>query len=106
MVSPERTRLSEAPRLVVPAAVAGADPDAAGAPVIALDLRPDEVGPDALERGARASEQLAASILTLALDDLRAGRGSDVSTLVPTYVALPRGVLRAAEEMVWSPDPR
>ena len=34
------------------------------------------------------------------------GRLDDIEQLVPAYVALPRGIARAAAEMTWSPDLR
>ena len=37
---------------------------------------------------------------------LRAGQPDDPATLVPAYVALPRGLAAAAAEMTWSPDLR
>jgi len=37
---------------------------------------------------------------------LRAGQPDNPATLVPAYVALPRGLAAAAAEMTWSPDLR
>jgi hypothetical protein len=42
----------------------------------------------------------------LGIRTLDEGWSEDVAALVPAYVALPRGIGQAAEEMVWSPDLR
>jgi tRNA threonylcarbamoyladenosine biosynthesis protein TsaB len=49
---------------------------------------------------------LAAALAQLGVAALRAGETDDPATLVPAYVALPRGLAAAAAEMTWSPDLR
>lgn len=49
---------------------------------------------------------LAAALATLGAAALQAGESADPATLVPAYVALPRGIAAAAAEMTWSPDLR
>jgi hypothetical protein len=49
---------------------------------------------------------LPAALLALAAQRLAVGELDAPAGLVPAYVALPRGVSRAAEELRWSPDLR
>jgi tRNA threonylcarbamoyladenosine biosynthesis protein TsaB len=49
---------------------------------------------------------LAAALAQLGTAALKAGEADDPATLVPAYVALPRGLTAAAAEMTWSPDLR
>jgi tRNA threonylcarbamoyl adenosine modification protein YeaZ len=77
-----------------------------GGPAIAVDLGADELGADAARLGGVAVLGLAAALLALAWSRLEAGDVDDLATLVPTYVALPRGVRHGPEELAWSPDLR
>jgi tRNA threonylcarbamoyl adenosine modification protein YeaZ len=88
--------------------VAPDDVDAAiaGRPVIGIDMDAELLGPEAAQRGRVAVEGLPAALLSMARDGLDAGAADDVSELIPAYVALPRGVRRAAEDLGWSPDLR
>jgi tRNA threonylcarbamoyladenosine biosynthesis protein TsaB len=79
---------------------------AGGALLVAVELEPPAVPQDAAERGRAALAGLAASLVRLGARRLAEGGHDDPATLVPAYVALPRGIARAAEEMVWSPDLR
>ncbi len=78
----------------------------AGAPVLAIDLEPGPLGEDAVRRGRAAVDGMPAAILELAHMRLQAGEVDDIAELTPAYVALPRGVKRAAEDLGWSPDLR
>lgn len=49
---------------------------------------------------------MAAALARLGAAALSAGDVADPQTLVPAYVALPRGIAAAAAEMTWSPDLR
>jgi tRNA threonylcarbamoyladenosine biosynthesis protein TsaB len=49
---------------------------------------------------------LAAALAQLGAPALAAGETDDPATLVPAYVALPRGLAAVAAEMTWSPDLR
>jgi len=85
---------------------AGTDPDiAAGETPVALDLEgraPD----DALERGAAAWARFGHELIRLGADRLRAGVPTELETLVPDYVTLPRGVRAADGSIAWSRDHR
>jgi tRNA threonylcarbamoyladenosine biosynthesis protein TsaB len=74
--------------------------------LVAVELDSPAVPDDAVARGRDAQDGLAASLAALGAHRLAGGESDDVETLVPAYVALPRGIARAAEEMVWSPDRR
>jgi tRNA threonylcarbamoyl adenosine modification protein YeaZ len=97
-------------------AIAGADPvlvapgelgEAIGEhAVIAVDVEPGLVGREATQLGAMAVEGLSTALLALGKARLQAASRDDVAELTPAYVALPRGVKRAAEELGWSPDLR
>jgi tRNA A37 threonylcarbamoyladenosine modification protein TsaB len=75
-----------------------------GGPAISIDLRADVLDAEARERGDVALAGLPQALLAIAHERLAAGPPDDVAELVPAYVALPRGVSRAAEELGWSPD--
>ena len=84
---------------------------ASGARLVAVDVPPPAAGdgalpPEALDLGRAALERLAEALLALAARALAAGRSDDAATLVPAYVALPRGVTDAAAQVRWSPDLR
>lgn len=86
----------QAPRLV---ADANFGPDD-----IALEI--DAAPQAAKDRGEKALEGLAGSLAKLGAARLASGESDDVALLVPAYVALPRGIAKAAAEMEWSPDLR
>jgi len=62
--------------------------------------------PRADEHDGEQIDGLAAALARLGADALSAGATDDPATLVPAYVALPRGIAAAAPEMTWSPDLR
>jgi tRNA threonylcarbamoyladenosine biosynthesis protein TsaB len=105
------SRPGEPPVLVPPDRSLAAE--LAGLPALAVDVDADVLrgvnGPDGSD--ARESGQLAASALGHALLELlearlAAGDADDPATLVPAYVALPRGVGITGEGPAWSPDLR
>ena len=61
---------------------------------------------DALARGERARDGLAAALARTGAERLRRGDASDLATLVPEYVTLPRGVREEVGAVAWSRDPR
>ena len=61
---------------------------------------------EAADLGAKAVEAMPAALFELARTRLAAGEADDAAELTPAYVALPRGVKRAAEDLGWSPDLR
>ena len=77
-----------------------------GATRVAVDTGDDAAPSDAIERGHRAVAGLAAALAGLGAAALESGTIDDPARLVPAYVALPRGIARAAAEMEWSPDLR
>jgi tRNA threonylcarbamoyl adenosine modification protein YeaZ len=91
------------PVLVSPGGLAEA---LGGAPVVAVDIDAEVLGQEAAGRGAAAVAGLPAELLVLARERLAAGEVDDAAELTPAYVALPRGVKRAAEDLGWSPDLR
>lgn len=96
-------RSGEDPILVAP----GRLPESvAEAQIVSVDMGPEPLGDAAVELGRLALEGLPKALLDLGREGLLAGTASDVSELVPAYVALPRGVAHAAEELGWSPDLR
>jgi tRNA threonylcarbamoyladenosine biosynthesis protein TsaB len=96
---------SDEPRLIVPGAAF--EEACAGAFVVAVDLDgADDLGDEAIGRGGVAMRGLARALAVLGTKALDAGRSDDVERLVPAYVALPRGIAKAAAEMTWSPDLR
>jgi tRNA threonylcarbamoyl adenosine modification protein YeaZ len=99
-----RPSLADRPGLVpADAALASAVPDGT---VITVELAPDALGEAAWARGRDALDRLGEAMVAAGAAALADGRRDDVATLVPTYVALPRGVQRAAEDLAWSPDLR
>jgi len=74
--------------------------------LIAIDLDASLVSDASIARGGRAIDGLAASLAKLGAQRLAGGESDDPAELVPAYVALPRGIARAAAEMEWSPDLR
>jgi tRNA threonylcarbamoyl adenosine modification protein YeaZ len=85
----------------------GDDPELApDAVVVAVDL-PGRASEDATARGLVAEEGLPAALLHLGAARLAANpQGDDISTLVPEYVTLPRGVPAMKGEVRWSRDHR
>ena len=75
-------------------------------PALSIDTRAESLGPEAERYGAAALSGLPTALLELARERFDEGAADDVAQLVPAYVALPRGVTRAAEELGWSPDLR
>ncbi len=96
-------RVGEDPRLVAPGELAEA---VAGRPVLAVDMDAELLGAEAARLGAAAVEAMPRALLALVRARLDAGENDDVAALTPAYVALPRGVKRAAEDLGWSPDLR
>jgi tRNA threonylcarbamoyl adenosine modification protein YeaZ len=92
----------ETPTLVAPGALATA---LAGREAIAIGLTTALVDEEAIRRGEAALAGLPDALLALGAS-AGASDASDAATLVPAYVALPRGIALAAEEMGWSPDLR
>ena len=73
--------------------------EAKPAALTATSPKPDEVDGEQIPG-------LAAALARLGAAALRDGATDDPGTLVPAYVALPRGIAAAATEMTWSPDLR
>jgi tRNA threonylcarbamoyl adenosine modification protein YeaZ len=96
-------RAGEDPVLVAPGGLAAALGEA---PVMSLDMDPEPLGVEAADWGKAALEGLPSALLALAHDRLAHGTSDDIAGLVPAYVALPRGVAHAADELGWSPDLR
>jgi tRNA threonylcarbamoyladenosine biosynthesis protein TsaB len=71
---------------------------------IAIEL--DSAPQAARERGENALQGLAGSLAALGAARLARGESDDVALIVPAYVALPRGIAKAAAEIEWSPDLR
>jgi tRNA threonylcarbamoyl adenosine modification protein YeaZ len=95
-------RSSGAPELLP----GGSEPSLHGGErVVAVDL--DGRAPaDAVARGGRARDGLAAALLRLGAARLVRDGSDDLERLVPDYVTLPRGVRATAGEVAWSRDPR
>jgi tRNA threonylcarbamoyladenosine biosynthesis protein TsaB len=92
----------ETPTLIPP----GALPEAiAGREAIAVGIDASLVGDDAVRRGASALAGMPDALLAIGQTASVPDPG-DAATLVPAYVALPRGVAATAEEVGWSPDLR
>ncbi len=70
-----------------------------------VEIASEPLGPEAAARGRAALDGLAEALLTLGHQRFLAGEHADPATLVPEYVALPRGIAAAAGEP-WSPDLR
>jgi tRNA threonylcarbamoyl adenosine modification protein YeaZ len=85
--------------------VAG-DADGTDSRLVAVDFDDRGAPGDAIQRGDRALAGLAATLAGEGARRLSAGESDDVAELVPAYVALPRGIQRAAEDIRWSPDLR
>lgn len=75
-----------------------------GADDVAVDL--DDAPQSSRQRGESAVAGLAGALARLGTERLASGLSDDVAQLVPAYVALPRGIAKAATEMEWSPDLR
>jgi tRNA threonylcarbamoyladenosine biosynthesis protein TsaB len=93
----------EAVRLVPPGEL---DSMLDGRAAVAVDMEADLLGPEASAGGVMAVAGIATALLGLAAERLAAGESDDVDELVPAYVALPRGVAQAAEDLGWAPDLR
>ena len=77
------------------------------AELVALDMEgAEDISDDAIERGHAALTGFGQALARLGTQALAAGRSDDIARLVPAYVALPRGIAKAAAEMSWSPDLR
>jgi tRNA threonylcarbamoyl adenosine modification protein YeaZ len=74
--------------------------------VVAVDMPAESLDDEARARGTNAVGQLARALVTLLDERLSAGEVDDVETLVPAYVALPRGISAPVAEVEWSPDLR
>jgi len=96
-------RAGEDPVLVAPG---GLTERLGGGPVLSVDTDPEIMGAEAARLGTAALAGLPSALLALAWERHLDGETTDVAELVPAYVALPRGVRRAAEELGWSPDLR
>jgi tRNA threonylcarbamoyl adenosine modification protein YeaZ len=84
----------------------GTEPDLeAGETLVALDLA-GRAPADALERGEAAHGRLGHELIRLGAERLRADGSSELETLVPDYVTLPRGVRAADGTVAWSRDHR
>ena len=84
----------------------GAEPTLADREIlVAVDL-PGRAPDDAVARGERAREGLAAALAVAGSARLRADQPDDLARLVPEYVTLPRGVSAERGEVAWSRDPR
>jgi tRNA threonylcarbamoyladenosine biosynthesis protein TsaB len=85
---------------------AGEEPELRdGETLVALDLG-GRAPADALERGEAAHAGLGRELIRLGAERLRAGSSSELETLVPEYVTLPRGVRAADGTVMWSRDHR
>lgn len=73
--------------------------------LVALDLE-GRAPADALERGEVARARLGHELIRLGAARLRASGVSELETLVPDYVTLPRGVRAADGSIAWSRDHR
>ncbi|HET7168377.1 MAG TPA: tRNA (adenosine(37)-N6)-threonylcarbamoyltransferase complex dimerization subunit type 1 TsaB [Candidatus Limnocylindrales bacterium] len=94
-------------RGVAPVALAaGIEPElAAGEALVAVDL--DERAPaDAVARGHLARRGFGAALVRAGALRLAAGGASELATLVPDYVTLPRGARPSQGTVAWSRDHR
>lgn len=83
---------------------AGSEPDLeSGETMVAVDLA-GRAPADAVARGEVARGGLAAALVAMGADRLRAGDVDDLAQLVPEYVTLPRGVRSEGGEVAWSHD--
>lgn len=84
----------------------GSEPEPApDGTLVAVDLA-GRAPSDAVERGDAARRGLARALVRLGAERLAEGGGDDLSTLVPEYVTLPRGIRAASGEVAWSRDHR
>lgn len=98
-------RLVVRPDAVPEPVPAGTEPEVAdGELIVALDL-PGRADDDALARGEAARSRLGHELIRLGADRLKAAT-SELETLVPEYVTLPRGVRAAEGTVAWSRDHR
>jgi len=67
--------------------------------LVATPVTPDEMDGEEISG-------LGAALARFGATALARGETADPATLVPAYVALPRGIAAAAAEMTWSPDLR
>jgi hypothetical protein len=74
--------------------------------VVAVDMPADSLPQEAEKRGAAAVAHLADALVELLDERLSEGSADDVETLVPAYVALPRGISAPIADAEWSPDLR
>jgi len=74
-------------------------------PVVSVEASSTSLGPEAAAWGQAALDGLAEALLALGGERLSTGERSDPPSLVPEYVALPRGIAATAGE-TWSPDLR
>jgi tRNA threonylcarbamoyl adenosine modification protein YeaZ len=74
--------------------------------VVAVDMPADSLPQEAVKRGAAAVAHLADALVELLDERLSEGSADDVETLVPAYVALPRGISAPIADAEWSPDLR
>jgi tRNA threonylcarbamoyl adenosine modification protein YeaZ len=86
---------------------AGSEPELRdGEILVALDLEA-RAPADALERGERARAGLGAALVRLGAARIaELGDATELETLVPDYVTLPRGVRAASDAVAWSRDHR
>jgi tRNA threonylcarbamoyl adenosine modification protein YeaZ len=96
-------RAGQDPVLVAPGRLQEA---LAGDAVVAVDMDAAPLGEAAARAGVAAVDGLAGALLQLAAARVGAGHSDDIAELTPAYVALPRGVERAPEDLAWSPDLR
>jgi tRNA threonylcarbamoyl adenosine modification protein YeaZ len=83
----------------------GSEPELpAGTTIVAVDLD-GRADPAAVARGERARSGLASALLRLGAARL-GSTPDDLTTLVPVYVTLPRGVRAEGGEVTWSHGPR
>jgi tRNA threonylcarbamoyl adenosine modification protein YeaZ len=94
----------DAPRLVPLDGLQGA---LNGHAPVAIDVDPARLpGVVTSSMGERALNDLPAALLAMLDERLAGGHFDDAATLVPGYVALPRGIAVATGEVAWSPDLR
>jgi tRNA threonylcarbamoyl adenosine modification protein YeaZ len=85
---------------------AGVEPELSSAEtLVALDLE-GRAPAKALELGETARARLGHELIRLGADRLRANSTTELETLVPDYVTLPRGVRAADGSIAWSRDHR
>jgi tRNA threonylcarbamoyl adenosine modification protein YeaZ len=85
--------------------------------LVAVDFEPEQLAAsgagngrehalDPILAGEVAQEGLSQALLEIVDERLAAEEADDLATLVPAYVALPRGIEVTAEDLEWSPDLR